>query len=71
MAFLCTFSGLSGALVIWFVLYNFASVSQNPSFLALAPYLEATSVSGWCFFLILTATISWFTFLMFRPKNTD
>jgi hypothetical protein len=69
MAFLCTFSGLTIALIFWFGLYTLASDSHNPSLVALAPYLEAFSITGQCLFVILAVVISWLTYRLLRPKR--
>jgi len=71
MAFLCTFSGLTIALIVWVALYTLASNSHNPSLVALAPYLEAFSLTGQCLFVILTVVIAWLTYLLLRPKRDD
>ena len=68
MAFLCTFIGLTIALIVWVALYALASNSHNPLLLALAPYFEAFSITGQFLFVILAAVISWLTYLLLRPK---
>ncbi len=69
MAFLCTFSGLTIALIVWVGLYTLASNSDNPSLVALTPYLEAFSITGQCLFVILAVVISWLAYLLLRPKR--
>jgi hypothetical protein len=69
MAFLCTFSGLTIALIVWVALYNLASNSDNPSLLALAPYLEAFSITGQCLFVVLAVVFSWLTWRLLRRKR--
>jgi hypothetical protein len=69
MAFLCTFSGLTIALIVWVALYTLASDSGNPLLVALAPYLEALSITGQCLFVILAAVFSWLTYHLLRPKR--
>ena len=69
MAFLCTFSGLTIALIVWVALYTLASSSDNPLLIALAPYLEAFSITGQCLFVILAVIISWLTYRLLRPKR--
>ena len=53
MAFLCTFSGMTIALLVWVTLYTLTVNSDNPLLLATASYLEAFSVTGQCVFVIL------------------
>ena len=69
MAFLCTFSGLTIALIIWVGLYTLASSSDIPLLVAVAPYLEALSITGQCLFLILAVLFSWLTYRLLRPKR--
>jgi hypothetical protein len=69
MAFLCTFSGLTIALIVWVALYTLASNSYNPLLVAVAPYLEAFSITGQCLFVTLAVVISWLTYRLLRPKR--
>jgi len=70
MAFLCTFSGLTIALIVWVGLYTLASNSDNPSLVALGPYLEAFSITGQCLFAILAVGLSWLMYrLLGRRRN--
>ena len=69
MAFLCTFSGLTIALLVWVTLYTLASNSDNPLLLATAYYLEAFSVTGQFVFVTLAALISWLTYRLVRSKS--
>lgn len=69
MAFLCTFSGLTMALLVWVALYTLASDSDNASLAALAPYLEALSMTGQCLFVILAVVFSWLTYRLLRWKR--
>jgi hypothetical protein len=69
MAFLCTFSGLTIALIIWVALYTFASDSTNPTLSAIAPYLGALSVTGQVLFVILAIVFSWLTYRLLRRKR--
>jgi hypothetical protein len=71
MAFLCTFSGLTIALIVWVSLYALASDSRNPLLVALAPYLEALSITGQCLFVILAVVFSWLTYRLLRPKRSN
>ncbi len=71
MAFLCTFSGLTIALIVWVALYALASNSHIPLLVALAPYLEAFSISGQCLFVILAVVISWLTWRLLRRKRDN
>ena len=71
MAFLCTFSGLTIALIVWVALYTLASNSHNPLLVALAPYLEAFSITGQCLFVILAVVISWLTYRLLRSKRSN
>jgi len=66
MAFLCTFSGLTLALLIWVGLYAIASNATIPSFGALASYLEAFSIRGQCLFAIHAVGFSWLTYRLLR-----
>jgi hypothetical protein len=68
MAFICTFSGLLLALVIWVGLYTLASESHIPMLSATAPYLEAMSLTGEVFFLGLAAVLSWVVYLFLRRR---
>jgi hypothetical protein len=69
VAFLCTFSGLLAALAIWAGLYILASESDIPTLAALAPYLEALSLSGQIFFLVLAAVLSWLIYAVLRRRG--
>ena len=69
MAFLCTFSGLTIALIGWVALYILASASENPLLAGLAPYLEALSVTGQSLFVILAVVFSWLIYRLLRPKR--
>jgi len=71
MAFLCVFSGLTIALMVWVGLYTLVSNADAPVLLALAPYLEAFSITGQCLFVILAATMSWLTYRLLRRKRRD
>jgi len=71
MAFLCTFSGLTIALIVWVALYTLASNSDNPLLIAVTPYLEASSITGPCLFVILAVVISWLTYRLLRPKRDN
>jgi len=71
MAFLCTFSGLTIALIVWVLLYFIASNSPNPLLVAVASYLEAFSVTGQCLFVVLAVVFSWLTYRLLRPKRDD
>ena len=71
MAFLCTFTGLTVALIVWVALYTVASDSKNPLLIALAPYLDAMSVSGPCLFIVLAVIFSLLTYRLLRPKAND
>ena len=62
MAFLCTFSGLTLALIVWVSLYALASHSHALPLVTLAPYLEAFSITGQCLFIVLTVIFSWLTY---------
>jgi hypothetical protein len=68
MAFLCTFSGLTIALILWVALYFLASSSHTPLLIAAAPYLEALSITGQCLFIVLAVVFSWLTYRLLRPK---
>jgi uncharacterized protein involved in cysteine biosynthesis len=68
MAFLCTFSGLTIALVIWVAAYSFAISSSDPWLQSLAPYLEAFSITGQCLFVVLAAVGAWLTYRLMRTK---
>ena len=68
MAFLCTFSGLTIALVVWVALYALASTSHVLSLVAIAPYLEAFSITGQCLFVVLAVVFSWLTYRLLRRK---
>jgi hypothetical protein len=46
-----------------------ASDSDNPLLVALAPYLEALSITGQCLFVILAVLFSWLTYQLLRPKR--
>jgi len=69
MAFLCTFSGLTLALLIWVGLYAMASNSTIPSLGALASYLEAFSITGQCLFAIHAVGFSWLTYRLLRNRR--
>ena len=69
MAFLCTFSGLTLALLIWVALYAIVSNSSVPSLVALAPYLEAFSITGECLFAILAIGLTWLTYRLLRRRR--
>jgi hypothetical protein len=71
MAFLCTFSGLTIALIVWVALYFLASSSYNPLLVKVAPYLEAFSITGQCLFVVLAVVFSWLTYHLLRPKRGD
>ena len=68
MAYICTFSGLTLSLVLWTALYAVASNSQSTLLIAVAPYLEAMSVTGQCLFVVLAGIFSVLTYWMLRPK---
>ena len=70
VAFLCTFSGMLAALAIWAGLYTLASESHSPMLAAMAPYLEALSLSGQAFFLILAAALSWLIYTVLRRRGS-
>ena len=69
LAFLCTFAGLLGALAIWTGLCTLASESDIPLLAAVAPYLEALSLSGQIFFLVLAAALSWLIYVVLRRRR--
>jgi len=69
MAFLCTFSGLTLALLVWVALYAIASNSSVPSLMELAPYLEAFSSTGQCLFAILAVGFAWMTYRLVRRRR--
>ena len=71
MAFISTFAGLTIALVVWAALYTLASNSQNPLLIAVAPFLEALSLSGQCLFIFLAGIMSVLTYRVLRPKPDD
>ena len=71
MAFLCTFSGLMIALIVWVGLYTLAANSDNRVLAALAPYLEAFSITGQCLFVILAVVISWLTYRLLRQTRSN
>jgi len=72
MAFLCTFSGLTIALVVWVGLYTLASDSNNAFVAAFAPYLEALSITGQSLFVILAVVFSCLIYrLLKRGKGTS
>ena len=68
MAFVSTFAGLTLSLVLWVALYTLASNSPSPLLIAVAPYLEALSVSGQCFFVVFAGVFSVLTYRLLRPK---
>ena len=57
------------SLGVWFGLYTLASNSHNPALAALAPYLEALSITGQCLFVIFAVVFSWLTYRLLRPKR--
>jgi len=57
------------ALTIWAGLYTLASESDIPMLAAIAPYLEALSLSGQIFFLVLAAVLSWLIYVVLRRKR--
>jgi hypothetical protein len=69
VAFLCTFSGFTLALIVWVGLYTLASDSDIPQLVALAPYLEALSITGQCMFVILAVGFAWLTYRLLRRKQ--
>jgi hypothetical protein len=71
MAFLSTLTGFTLALIIWVGLYAIASESENRVLIALAPYLEAMSISGQCLFIILASIISILTYRLLKRKHGD
>ena len=71
MHFVCVFSGLTLSLAIWAGLYAFASEADTPALAALAPYLEAFSITGWSLFVVLAAVFSWLTYRLLRRKRGD
>jgi hypothetical protein len=71
MAFLCTFSGLTVALIVWVGLYTLASSSAEPTLNALAPYLEALSITGQLLFVVLAGLFSLLTYRLLRPRRGD
>ena len=71
MAFLSTFTGMTAALTLWAALYAIANTSKNPLLIALAPYLEALSISGQCLFVVLSVVLSLLTYRLLRPKAGD
>ena len=68
MAFLSTFTGMTVALTLWAALYGITSSSKNPLLRALAPHLEALSLSGQCLFVVLSVVLSLLTYRLLRPK---
>jgi hypothetical protein len=56
MAFLCTFSGLLLAGGIWMTLFVELEDAKKPALVALSAWLSPMSVSGWCFYIILSGT---------------
>jgi len=56
-------------LIIWVALYALASNSHNPLLVAVAPYLEAFSITGQSLFVILAVVISWLTYRLMQPKQ--
>jgi hypothetical protein len=71
MAFLCTFSGLTISLIVWVGLYTLASSSGDPTLNALAPYLEALSITGQLLFVVLAALFSLLAYRLLRPRAGD
>jgi hypothetical protein len=69
MAFLCTFSGLLAALAFWAGLYTLASESHIPALAAIAPYLEALSLSGQIFFIVLAVVLSWLFYVVLSRRG--
>ena len=58
------------ALAIWAGLYLLASESDIPMLAALAPFLEALSLSGQVFFLVLAALLSWLIYTVLRRRGS-
>jgi uncharacterized membrane protein (DUF485 family) len=71
---LFSFAGIRSltiALIIWVALYTLVSNSNNPFLAAIAPYLEAFSITGQCLFAILAVVISWLTYILLRPRRDN
>jgi hypothetical protein len=69
MAFLCTFSGLTIALLVWVGLYTLTSTSADPKPNSLAPYFEALSITGQLLFILLAALFSLLIYRLLRPRG--
>ena len=68
MAFLCTFSGLLAAGVIWMALFVEFGDAASPTLKSLAVWLSPMEISGWCFYLALSFVCCWLAFRMVRSR---
>jgi len=68
MAFLCTFTGLLAALLIWVGLYTLATEFHIPLLSPLAPYLEALSPIGEGLFVLLAVIISLLIYRLLKSR---
>lgn len=68
MAFLCTFSGMMAAGLLWMALFVGFGEFHNAVLNTIAEWLSPMGVVGWAFFAVLSVACSWLTYLLLRSK---
>jgi hypothetical protein len=71
MAFLCTFSGMLAAGVIWIAIFVELGDATSPALNSAAVWLSPTNPGGWGFFVLLSAACSWLVYRLLRPRLGD
>ena len=68
MAFLCTFSGMMAAGLVWMGLFVGFREAHNAILNMIAEWLSPMSVMGWAFFIFLSGACSWLSYLVLRSR---
>ena len=69
MAFLCTFSGMMAAGLIWMGLFAAFGEAHIAVLNTIAEWLSPMGVLGWAFFVALSVVCSWLIYLLLRPRT--
>ena len=68
MAFLCTFSGMMAAGLIWMALFVAFGEAHIAMLNTLAGWLSPMGILGWAFFVVLSVVCSWLIYLLLRSR---
>jgi hypothetical protein len=69
MAFLCTFTGMLLAGMIWMALFIGLSDASNRFLVFAEEWLSPEAISGWLFYLCLCVGCSLLTYRLLRPRR--